>query len=88
VIEIEKFVPTMCDPIESKTVDCFRWWSVREFSVTRERLTPLSLAEIVTRYIRDGSPHEPMDGSSRGLRGPFAKTGYALRVAADEGPLR
>jgi 8-oxo-dGTP pyrophosphatase MutT (NUDIX family) len=60
VIELEKFVPRMCDPIESKTVDCFRWWSVRELSVTRERLTPLSLTEIVTRYIREGAPHEPL----------------------------
>jgi 8-oxo-dGTP pyrophosphatase MutT (NUDIX family) len=61
VIEVEKFVPRMTDPIESKTVDCFRWWSQHELSSTRECLTPLSLADIVASYIRDGAPREPLD---------------------------
>ncbi|RPJ79350.1 MAG: NUDIX domain-containing protein, partial [Acidobacteria bacterium] len=46
VIEIEKFAPRISDPIESKTIVCFRWWSEHELAATRERLTPLSLAEI------------------------------------------
>jgi 8-oxo-dGTP pyrophosphatase MutT (NUDIX family) len=61
VVEVEKFVPQMLDPIESKVIDCLRWWSAPELSSTRECLTPLSLAEIVARYIRDGAPREPLD---------------------------
>ncbi len=61
VVAIDRFVPCMSDRIESKTIDCFRWWSAHELSSTRERLTPLSLAEIVAGYIRDGAPREPLD---------------------------
>jgi 8-oxo-dGTP pyrophosphatase MutT (NUDIX family) len=56
MVEVEKFVPRMLDPIESQAIDLLRWWSTEELSSTRDRLTPLSLAEIVTSYIRNGAP--------------------------------
>lgn len=61
VIEVERFIPRMLDPIESKTIDCMRWWPMQELSSARELLTPLSLADIVTAYVRDGAPHGPLE---------------------------
>jgi 8-oxo-dGTP pyrophosphatase MutT (NUDIX family) len=61
VIEVDKFVPVMSDPIESKTIDCFRWWPEQDLSATHESLAPLSLSAIVTKYIRDGAPREPLE---------------------------
>ncbi len=51
----------MSDPVESQVLDQFRWWSVHELAITSERLTPLSLAEIVAGYIRHGAPGEPIE---------------------------
>ena len=61
VVEIEKFEATMNDPIEAKTIDLFRWWPVAELSTTAEKLTPLSLARIMTSYLRDGAPAGPLE---------------------------
>lgn len=60
MVEVEKFAPRMLDPIESKAIDCLRWWSASELSSTRERVTPLSLADIVANYLRDGAPEGPL----------------------------
>ena len=46
----------MSDEIESKVLDTFRWWRMDDLFSTRERLTPLSLAAIVERYLRAGAP--------------------------------
>jgi hypothetical protein len=51
----------MSDPIESKTIDCFRWWSAQELAATRECLAPLSLAAIVAKYIREGATRESLE---------------------------
>jgi 8-oxo-dGTP pyrophosphatase MutT (NUDIX family) len=61
VVEVQRFVPVMLDPIESKTIDQLHWWSADELAVARERLTPISLADIVARYCRDGAPPETLD---------------------------
>ena len=50
----------MSDLIESEVLDRFRWWRVDELAHARERLTPLSLAEIVARYLEQGAPREPL----------------------------
>ena len=55
VVHVEKFVPRMSDPIESKFLDQFRWWPVTELAHAHERLTPLALAQIVTSYLEKGA---------------------------------
>lgn len=49
----------MSDPVEAKVLDQFRWWPVAELGHTRETLTPLSLSDIVTRYLAHGPPPVP-----------------------------
>ena len=56
VVHVEKFVPQMSDPVESATLDRFRWWPVTELGNSHERLTPITLAQIVTAYVQDGAP--------------------------------
>jgi hypothetical protein len=46
----------MSDALEMQIVDCFRWWPVGDLASAPERLTPLSLAEILASYLRSGSP--------------------------------
>ena len=41
-------------------LDEFRWWEVADLANATERLTPLSLAGIVNRYLRSGPPIEPL----------------------------
>lgn len=60
VIHTARFEPRMSDPFEVQTLDRFRWWPVTELASATEYLTPLSLAEIVRRYIRQGPPPEPL----------------------------
>jgi len=56
VVYTSKFEPVMADEVEAKVVDCFRWWPIVDLSRASERLTPLSLAGILERYLRDGAP--------------------------------
>ena len=42
-------------------MDCFRWWRVTDLENAEERLTPLSLANILQRYLIDGAPVELPD---------------------------
>ena len=51
----------MSDELESEFLDRFQWWRTDELFSTRERLTPLSLADIVARYLREGAPTEPIE---------------------------
>jgi hypothetical protein len=51
----------MSDAAEMMVLDRFHWWKVAELASANERLTPLSLSEIVTRYIAFGPPMEPLD---------------------------
>ena len=62
IVEIaRRFEPVMSDEIEMKVLDAFRWWTRAELAAAEEQLTPLSLAEIVARYIAEGPPAEPLD---------------------------
>ncbi|WP_338829984.1 NUDIX hydrolase [Bradyrhizobium sp. 27S5] len=58
IVHADRFEPVMADKVEAKVLDCFRWWRVADLSEARERLTPLSLADILERYLRDGAPGE------------------------------
>jgi len=56
-----RFVPRMSDAHEAKALDRFRWWPVHELAHARERLTPISLAEIMSRYLAYGPPSLPLE---------------------------
>jgi hypothetical protein len=51
----------MSDATEAKVVDRCHWWPVTELASTRERLTPLALAQIVARDLLQGPPREPLE---------------------------
>jgi len=61
IVHADRFVPQMSDPNEAELLDRFQWWPVRELANTRERLTPLSLAQIVERYLAHGAPQHPLE---------------------------
>ncbi len=48
----------MSDLVEATTLDAFKWWSLADLFVAEERLTPLSLAQILDRYVTSGPPTE------------------------------
>lgn len=54
VIRVARFVPRMSDPIEGESLQEFRWWPASELFHARERLTPLSLAEIIRTFLVAG----------------------------------
>ena len=60
IVEVGRFQPRMSDPVESQDLDRFQWWPASELITARERLTPLSLAHIVARYLSLGPPLEPL----------------------------
>lgn len=60
IVHVDRFEPRMSDQAEAKVLDRFRWWPVAALVSSRERLTPLSLAEIVQSYLAHGSPQEPL----------------------------
>ena len=51
----------MSDPVEAKTVSEFRWWRASDLANAAERLTPLSLRQIVSRYLASGGAPDPPD---------------------------
>lgn len=58
VVHVQRFEPRMSDEVEAKVLDRFKWWGTDELARARERLTPISLAQIVRRYIDQGPPAE------------------------------
>src|SRR5438445_12333801 len=48
----------MSDALEMQVVERFRWWPVVELPRATERLTPLALAEILARYLKEGPPRD------------------------------
>jgi 8-oxo-dGTP pyrophosphatase MutT (NUDIX family) len=61
VVHVDRFEPRMSDAVEAGVLDQFRWWPASDLAHASERLTPLSLAQIVARYLVDGPPPEPLD---------------------------
>jgi 8-oxo-dGTP pyrophosphatase MutT (NUDIX family) len=61
IIHVARFEPHMSDATEAKVLDRFHWWPVAELARARERLTPLSLAQIVARYLLQGPPRAPLE---------------------------
>jgi 8-oxo-dGTP pyrophosphatase MutT (NUDIX family) len=61
IVAADSFEPVMGDEAEMTSLDTFRWWPVAELRDSTERLTPLSLADIVTGYLENGAPSECPD---------------------------
>jgi hypothetical protein len=51
----------MSDATEAQVLQQFRWWQVSELANAEERLTPLTLATIVSEYLAHGPPPEPLE---------------------------
>jgi 8-oxo-dGTP pyrophosphatase MutT (NUDIX family) len=60
IVHVDRFEPHMSDTNEAEVLDRFHWWPVAELTNSQERVTPLSLAEIVERYLVQGPPREPL----------------------------
>jgi 8-oxo-dGTP pyrophosphatase MutT (NUDIX family) len=61
VVHVPRFEPTMSDAVEARVLERFHWWPASELAHASERLTPLSLAQIVDRYIKEGAPRGPLE---------------------------
>lgn len=61
IVAVDRFEPKMSDPVEAKTVSEFRWWRASDLANAAERLTPLSLIQIVSRYLTSGAAPDPPD---------------------------
>ncbi|MBN1427167.1 MAG: NUDIX domain-containing protein [Anaerolineae bacterium] len=61
IVNTKRFEPKMRDAVEAKTLDRFKWWPADELAKSNERLTPLSLAEIVRHYLTNGAPQKALD---------------------------
>lgn len=60
-VHVDRFEPQMNDTAEAQFVDEFRWWHASELANASERLTPLSLADIVMRYLQVGPPNSELE---------------------------
>jgi len=54
IVHLPRFEPIMSDVFEMQTLDTIRWWRVADLPQVPERLTPLSLAQIVENYLAFG----------------------------------
>jgi 8-oxo-dGTP pyrophosphatase MutT (NUDIX family) len=54
VVHVDRFEPRMSDQEEARILDQFRWWRISELAHAREPLTPILLADIITRYLTAG----------------------------------
>jgi ADP-ribose pyrophosphatase YjhB (NUDIX family) len=61
IVHVSRFEPAMADPTEAKVLDRFRWWPVTDLIHATDQLTPLSLSQIVSRYLDLGAPQEPLE---------------------------
>ena len=61
LVHAQRFEPRMTDPIEAEVLDRFRWWPTTELAHATERLTPLTLADVVARYLAEGAPNRPLE---------------------------
>lgn len=60
IVRVERFEPRMSDVTEARVLQRFRWWQVSELAHAEERLTPLTLAAIVSEYLEHGPPRGPL----------------------------
>lgn len=60
VVQVPRFEPQVADVIEARHIARFRWWPLTELAEASERVSPLSLSQIVERFIVQGPPLEPL----------------------------
>ena len=58
IVHVSRFEPMMSDLAEAKVLDRFQWWPATELIHATEKLTPLSLPQIVAGYLDSGAPQE------------------------------
>jgi 8-oxo-dGTP pyrophosphatase MutT (NUDIX family) len=58
IVIAERFEAAMADAAEAAFATELKWWRVAELGQASERLTPLSLATIVSEYLENGAPEE------------------------------
>lgn len=56
VVRVPRFEPRMSDAVEAQFLERFRWWQMGELSRSDEIVVPLSLTDIVGRYLKEGGP--------------------------------
>lgn len=54
VVHLERFEPRINDADEARTVERIQWWPVDELERMGERVTPVELHAIVTKYLSGG----------------------------------
>jgi 8-oxo-dGTP pyrophosphatase MutT (NUDIX family) len=60
IVRVDRFQPVIRDEVEAKIIDRFQWWRITDLEHSQERLTPISLAAIVHRYITEGPSQGPL----------------------------
>jgi 8-oxo-dGTP pyrophosphatase MutT (NUDIX family) len=60
LVQVPRFEPSMTDAVEARVLQEFRWWQLAELAATRESISPISLASIVSNYLALGAPSEPL----------------------------
>ena len=55
-VHVTRFQPMMSDATEAQVLQQFRWWPLADMAASVETFTPLTLADIVTRYLAEGAP--------------------------------
>lgn len=58
IVHAERFEAAMGDAAEAAFAIELRWWPIADLGQTSERLTPPSLATIVSGYLENGAPAE------------------------------
>ncbi len=61
IVHVNRFEPFISDDIEAQYLERFRWWPLDEIAQSKDRFTPLSLAEIVQKYLVYGPPRRPLE---------------------------
>ena len=59
-VHVARFEPHISDAVEAKTLERFHWWPVAALKSSDEIFTPITLADIVSRYLVEGPPREPL----------------------------
>lgn len=58
IVHSDRFEAVMGDPTEAAFATELRWWRVGDLADASERLTPLTLATIVSDFLENGAPSE------------------------------
>lgn len=58
LVETARFDPVLRDIREARHLREFRWWDLHALFGTDQTITPVSLAQIIDDYLRDGAPSD------------------------------